>query len=95
MDSLINSDSLVDRASFNQFNQPKKLSSYRIENSVNEEVLETINHVNDIKKEPSDQDSSKDPFGNCEVNVKQENEYFMSSPNKRILLGSDSLMNSE
>ena len=95
MDSLIYHDPLVDKAFFNQFNQPKKLSSFEIEHGVNEEELETIDHVNDIKKEPTDQDSSKDPFGNCEVNVKQENEYFMSSPNKRILLGSDSLMNSE
>ena len=93
MDSLIDNDSLVDKASFNQFNQPRKLSSYEIENSVKEEEPETIDHVNDIKKEPTDQDSSKDPFGNCDV--KQENEHFMSSPNKRILLGSDSLMNSE
>ena len=95
LDSLIDYDSLVDKASFNQFNQPKKLSSYRIENSVNEEELETIDHVDDIKKEPTDQDSSKDPFGNCDANVKQENEHFMSLPNKRVLLGNDSSLNSE
>ena len=95
MDSLIDYDSLVDKASFNQFNQPKKLSSYRIENSVNEEELETIDYVDDIKKEPTDQDSSKDPFGNCDANVKQENEHFMSLPNKRVLLGNDSSLNSE
>ena len=95
LDSLIDYDSLVDKASFNQFNQPKKLSSYRIENSVNEQELETIDHVDDIKKEPTDQDSSKDPFGNCDANVKQENEHFMSLPNKRVLLGNDSSLNSE
>ena len=95
MDLLIDYDSSADKTSFNQLNQPKKLSSYKIENSVKEDELEAIDHVNDIKKEPTDQDSSKDPFGNCDVNVKQENEHFMSSPNKRILLGSDSLMNSE
>ena len=61
MDLLIDDDSSVDKASFNQFNQPKKLSSYKIENSVKEEELETIDHVNDIKKELTDQDSSKDP----------------------------------
>ena len=94
MDSIISSDSLVDRASFNQFNQPKKLSSHKIKNSVNEEELETIDHINDIKKEPNYQDSSKDPFGNSDANVKQENEHFMSSPNKRVLLGSDSSWNS-
>ena len=96
MDSLIDYDSSVDKASFNQFNQPKKLSSYKIENSAKEGELETIDHANDVKKEPTDQDSSKDPFGNCDdANVKQENEHFMSSPNKRVLLGNDSSLNSE
>ena len=94
MDSLISSESLVDRASFNQINQPKKLSSYRIENSVNKEELETIDHVDDIKKEPTDPDGSKDPFGNCDAKVKQENEHFMSSPNKHVLLSCDLSWNS-
>ena len=94
MDSLIDYDSSADKASFNQFNQPKKLSSYEIENSVKEEELETIDHVDDIKKEPTDQDSSKDPFGNCDANVKQENEHFVNSPNKQVLLGNDSSLNS-
>jgi hypothetical protein len=95
MDSLIDYDSSVGKASFNQFNQPKKQSSYEIQNSVKEEELETIDHVNYSKKEPTYQDSSKDPFGNCDANVKQENEHFMSSPNKRVLLGNDSSLNSE
>ena len=94
MDSLIDYDSSVDKASFNQFNQPNKLSSFEIENSAKEEEPETFDHVNDIKKEPTDQDSSKDPFGNCNANVKQENEHYMSSPNQRVLLGSDSSWNS-
>ena len=76
MDLLIDYDSSVDKTSFNQFNQPKKLSSYEIENSVNKEELEAINHVNDIKKELTDQDSSEDPFGNCDDNIVPRSEHF-------------------
>ena len=42
----------------------------------------------------TDQESSKDPFGNCDANVKQENEHFVNSPNKQVLLGNDSSLNS-
>ena len=76
MDLLIDYDSSVDETSFNQLNQPKKLCSYKIENSVKEEELEAIDHVNDIKKELTDQDSSKDPFGNCDANIEPRSEYL-------------------
>ena len=87
MDSLIDYDSLVDKASFNQFNQPEQFSSYKIENSANEEELETIDQVNDIKKELTDQDSSKDPLGNCDANVEPRSEYF--SPHTSAHLEND------
>ena len=39
-------------------------SSFEIEKNKNEEVLDEINHVNvgDIKKEPTDQDTSEESF---------------------------------
>ena len=76
MDLLIDYDTSVDRTSFNQLNQPKKLSIYKIENSVKEEELEAIDHVNDIKKELTDQDNSKDPFGNCDASIEPRSEYL-------------------
>ena len=87
MDLLIDHDSSVDKTSFNQLNQPKKLSSYEIENSVKEEELETIDHVDDIKKEPIDQDSCKDPFGNCDANIEPISEYL--SPHSSAHLEND------
>ena len=62
-------------------------SSYEIEDNFKEEVLDEINHVNvgDIKKEPTDQDTSEDPFDICDTNIKQEDENFMSSsPSKHV-----------
>ena len=87
MDLLIDYDSSADKTSFNQLNQPKKLSSYKIENSVKEEELEAIDHVNDIKKELTDQDSSKDPFGYFDANIQPRSEYV--SPHTSAHLEND------
>ena len=87
MDLLIDYDSSVDKTSFNQLNQPKKLSSCKIENSVKEEELEAIDHVNDIKKELTDQDSSKDPFGYLDANIEPRSEYV--SPHTSAHLEND------
>ena len=63
-----------------------------------EEVLDEINHVNvgDIKKEPTDQDTSEDPFDICDTNIKQEDENFMSSsPSKHVTSDEELSLNHE
>ena len=74
------------------------MSSYEIEDIFKEEVLDEINHVNvgDIKKEPTDQDTSEDPFDICDTNIKQEGENFMSSsPNKHVVSDNELSLNHE
>ena len=74
------------------------MSSYEIEDNFKEEVLDEINHVNvgDIKKEPTEQDTSEDPFDICDTNIKQEDEHFMSSsPNKRVISDNELSLNHE
>ena len=76
----------------------ESMSSYEIDDSVNEEVLDTVDHVNvsDIKKEPTDQDTSEDPFDICDSNIKQEDDPFISSsPNKCVLSDNESSLNPE
>ena len=49
-----------------------------------EQELEAIDFVNDIKKEPTDQNSSKDPFGNCDASIEPRSEYLSPHTNAHL-----------